>query len=45
MTRTGQAVRNMLRLLMEVSPLNEPVGFNIPQVACEHLLRDTGHIP
>lgn len=45
MTCTGQMVFNMWRLLMEVSPLDEPVGFKIPQVLCEYFLRKAGHVP
>jgi|UPI00030547D5 hypothetical protein len=35
----------MSGLLMEVSPLYEPVSFKISQVLCEDFLRDAGHFP
>jgi len=39
MTRKGEMVFNMWRLLVEVSTLDKAVGFKIPQVLCEYFLR------
>ena len=43
-SRLRQPILDTRRLLAEILPFDEPVQLQLPQVLCEHLLRNARHV-